>query len=457
MKKIFKIIITCFVFSLMIAPSFAKKIVIKESPFASLIKSSALDKTSTIAMSIKDAKSGNIVYEYNQDKLLHPASTLKMFSVPAALSVLGEDYSFKTQLYVDNSNNLYVKLGADPLLTSANLKNLAKDLRAQGIKNINNIYIDDSIIDNVEWGTGWMWDDETNPHMAKFSAYNLDENLLKITVSKDEAGVSKFQVGNMYPVAVLNKVAGSKVSKVEVNRYNWYSPDIIELKGCVDTPVIVSVPINNMRRYFTYKLAEYLTSNHIKYMSENFTSANVPKDAKLVAETSHSINDVLPLVLKNSNNRAAETLCKVAASKSNNSTGTNELSAKLIKDFYISNGVKSESVLFADASGASRNNLLSVNWMTSSLNSLYALKSFDYIKSNMAQPGDGTMLNRLYDLRGNVWLKTGTLSNISGLTGYVKAKNEKMYSVAILIQNFGNSQTEAKQLEDNIINLIYQL
>ena len=443
--------------AVMVLPTSAKILKDKDPSFDSVIKYSSLDKTSTIAVSVKDAKSGNVVYEYNEHKLLHPASTLKLFSTVPAVEALGQDYSFKTQLFVDKSNNIYIKLGADPLLTSIDLKYLVRNLRTQNLKTVNNIYIDDSIIDNVEWGTGWMWDDEVNPLMPKFSAYNLDDNLLKINVSKTESGVSKIQSGSTYPIAIINKVCVSTISKVAVNRYNWYSPDIIELKGTVNTPVEISVPISNMRRYFTYKLTELLNNDNIKYNSENFVSAIVPSDARLLGEVSHSVKDVVPLVLKNSNNRASETLCKVASAKLYKSTGTNELQTKLIKDFYAINYDNKNQVIIADASGASRNNLISADWMTSSLNKLYSSNSFDYLQNNMAQAGDGTLASRLVDLRGNVWLKTGTLSNISAITGYVKAKNNKMYSVAILIQNYGASKNEAKQIEDNIINLIYQL
>lgn len=458
MKKLLKLLLTCFVLSLFIMPSFAKNLVIKENKFDSLIKASTFNKTSTIAVSIKEVNSGNVEYEYNQDKLLNPASTLKMFSTPVAIDALGNDYCFKTQLYIDKNNNLYIKLGADPLLTSLELKHLIRNLKIQNRKTLNNIYIDDSIIDNIDWGTGWMWDDETNPFMPKFSAYNLDENIFKISVSKDDSGSSsKIVVQGIYPIAVMNNVGVSNISNVVVNRYPWQSPDIIDLKGTINTPLVVSVPISNMRRYFLYRLSEYLTTDNIKYKSENIISCSVPKDAKLIAEVSHSMTAVVPLILKNSNNRASETLNKVAAAKITSATGTNDAIVKMINNFYNKNNISTEKIILADASGASRNDLISVNWMTCALNKIYALPSFAFIQDNMAQPGDGTLSNRLFDLRGNVWLKTGSISNVSGITGYVKAKNNKTYSVAILTQSFKQPQSEIKQLEDSIIKLVYEL
>lgn len=457
MKNLFKLLLTSIVLSLLIVPSFAKN-VIQENKFDTLIKPTALNKTSTIAVSVKEVASGNVVYEYNQDKLLNPASTLKMFTTPVAIDYLGNDYCFKTQLYVDKHNNLYVKLGADPMLTSLDLKRLIRNLKAQNRKKLNNIYIDDSIVDNMDWGIGWMWDDETNPFMPKFSAYNLDDNLFKINVSKDESGTSsKILVQGIYSVAVLNRVAVSNSSNITVNRYNWQSPDIIELSGTVNTPVVVSVPISNMRRYFCYKLSEYLINDGIKYNNENFLGGSVPKNSKLIAEVSHSMTSVVPLILKNSNNKASETLSKVAASKVSNATGTNDAMIKMFYDYYKNHNISTENITLADASGVSRNDLISVDWMSDALNKIYTLPTFEFIQNNMAQPGEGTLNNRLYDLRGNVWLKTGSISNASGITGYVKAKNNKVYSVAILTQNFKQTQSEVKQLEDSIIKLIYEL
>ena len=73
----------------------------------------------------------------------------------------------------------------------------------------------------------------------------------------------------------------------------------------------------------------------------------------------------------------------------------------------------------------------------------------------MAQSGDGTLNNRLYPLRGEVWLKTGSLSNISAIAGYVKSQDGHTYSIVILTQNFIQEQSTVKKFEDEIINIIY--
>ena len=138
---------------------------------------------SAISVSIKDVDTGNCVYSLNSKMPMMPASTLKIVTSSAALDTLGQDYVFSTKLYKSTNNDLYIKLGADPFLTSSDLEQLIDLAKAKNIISPKNIYLDASIFDNVEWGEGWQWDDDLNPLMPKFSAYNLDGNLLRIEIT----------------------------------------------------------------------------------------------------------------------------------------------------------------------------------------------------------------------------------------------------------------------------------
>ncbi len=62
------------------------------------------------------------------------------------------------------------------MLSPVNFKTgiIFKIKRIQSIKG--KLYIDDSAINDIPWGTGWMWDDENNPYMPKYNSYNIDRN-----------------------------------------------------------------------------------------------------------------------------------------------------------------------------------------------------------------------------------------------------------------------------------------
>ena len=100
-----------------------------------IVKNSEISKTTTVAVSLRNLNNGHVVYENESKKLLHPASTLKAFTTPVILNQLGNNYNFKTQIY-RLGNDVYLKLSADPYLTSKDLRSLITSLRGAGIKQI---------------------------------------------------------------------------------------------------------------------------------------------------------------------------------------------------------------------------------------------------------------------------------------------------------------------------------
>ena len=452
MKNLFKIFILISLFIISINSGFA----FQTGKLDKLIKQSNLNEAATVAISVKNVENNNTVYELNSKKLLHPASTLKIFTAYAAFDTLGYEYLFKTQFYKDNQNNLYIKLGADPFLKSSELKAALKTVKDESGSSFKNLYIDDSIIDKEEFAPGWMWDDDTNPYTPKISAYNLDNNLIQVNMSANAEGLAELRPKTTYPASVFSYIkTGGKEDSIDIKRYNWNNPELTEVYGTVTSPKSFNIPISSMRRYFIHNLEKGLEELKLQITSTLYSSKIVPEDAQLITEISHPASKALPLILRNSNNLMAETVFKLAASKKYAATGSEDLACELFKEFYNKNGIETENIIIQDGSGISRKNLVSADWSTSTLNTLYKMKDFEKYKEQMAQPGEGTLSERLFDLRGDVWLKTGSLAKISTLAGYVNSQDGNTYSVTIFIENFIDSPFSIKQFENEIINIIY--
>lgn len=454
MKNLFKTLILVMVFMFTINSSFAFSV----GKLEKMLKKSNLkiEETSTLAISIKNVDTNEVVYEKNQNKLLHPASTLKLFTTYASMDVLGYDYTFKTQFYKDSENNLYIRLGADPLLSATQLKQAIYSLKEAGETSFNNLYFDDSVIDKKEFSSGWMWDDDINPHTPKVSAYNLDGNVVSVDMDANQNGLASTTLKSTYPMSVISYIqTGAKKDYIDIGRYNWTNPEVVEIYANVTSPKSLTIPISSMRRYFIHNLEKAIEDNGIKVKGTSYSSKLLPERATLITEVLNPVAKVVPLSLQNSNNLMSETLYKLAASKKYNATGTTELAAKMFEEFCEKNDIDTKSFVIQDGSGVSRKNLMSVDWMTAALNKLAKRKDFEQFKENMAQTGDGTLSNRLHDLRGEAWLKTGSLSGVSGITGYVKSQDGNTYSIAILVQNFMEEQETIKTFEDEIIKIIY--
>lgn len=452
MRNLFKILTLVMVFMFTVNSSFAFSV----SKLDKLVKKSSLNEGATLAISVKNMKDGSVVYEQNSKKLLHPASTLKIFTAYSSLNSLGSDYAFKTQFLKDSNNNLYIKLGADPLLTSSQLKVAFHKLKESGNTKFNNIYFDDSVLDKKEFATGWMWDDDINPYTPKVSSYNLDGNVVKLDVLKVDDGTILTELKSNYPMSVIANIdINNKKDFVDMNRYNWSNPEVVEIYASLAQPRALTIPISSMRRYFIYNVERAMDDNGISANGTLYASKLTPENAEVITEVVNPINPAIPMMLHNSNNLVAETLFKLAAANNYVATGTDYLGAKLFSEFYKKKGVSTENIIVKDGCGVSRNNLVSVAWMNETLAKLYKDKEFASFKDKMAQPGDGTLSNRLLDLRGEAWLKTGSLANISAISGFVNSQDGNTYAVSMITQNFTEEQPKVKEFEDKIINLIY--
>ncbi len=415
-------------------------------------------KKDTISISIKDTETGKTVYELNEHRLVSPASTQKIVTLAASLWTLGPDYNFATDLYKDTNNNLYLKLGADPYLREKDLKKLMDDAKNKKILTPKNIYIDDYIVDGVTWGEGWQWDDDLNYLMPKFGAYNLDGNLLYIIVAPTEDGspanvYPKF----FYPVTFMNlAVTDSKQENgVAFERNNSISPDILIVRGHVSEIKPYPIPVPNIKRYFRLRLEDAISNAKIEYYGTISQKKLPSENIYIVSSVKHPIKLAVADILKNSNNMAAESVFKIAGGKYVKNTGSVEAAVKMFEAFCKKLDVKADNIKIVDGSGVSKNNLMSADFMTDFLVALSKVPGFEIYKNVLPTSGEGTLENRMLYFKDNLRAKTGTLSDISAITGFITSKSGKTYAFDIMINDAKSSPADKKMLEEYILRAVY--
>ena len=415
-------------------------------------------KKDTISISIKDTETGKTVYELNEHRLVSPASTQKIVTLAASLWTLGPDYNFTTDLYKDTNNNLYLKLGADPYLREKDLKKLMDDAKNKKILTPKNIYIDDYIVDGVTWGEGWQWDDDLNYLMPKFGAYNLDGNLLYIIVAPTEDGspanvYPKF----FYPVTFMNlAVTDSKQENgVAFERNNSISPDILTVRGHVSEIKPYPIPVPNIKRYFRLRLEDAISNAKIEYYGTISQKKLPSENIYIVSSVKHPIKLAVADILKNSNNMAAESVFKIAGGKYVKNTGSVEAAVKMFEAFCKKLDVKADNIKIVDGSGVSKNNLMSADFMTDFLVALSKVPGFEIYKNVLPTSGEGTLENRMLYFKDNLRAKTGTLSDISAITGFITSKSGKTYAFDIMINDAKSSPADKKMLEEYILRAVY--
>ena len=410
-----------------------------------------------ISVSVKDVTSGNLLYELHSNKPMPPASTQKVITASVSTDTLGEDFEFTTSLYKTTNNELQLKLSGDPNLTKGDLSKLLKTAKSKNIVSPKAFYIDDFVMDSIEWGEGWQWDDDLNPLMPKFSSYNLDKNLLTVTI---DPGVSKgapgqIKMNTFYPVTFMNLTTTGAETNIKLAKSNQISPDMITVNGEVSSRISYKFPVNSPKRYFFIKLEEAISSAKIEFY-DGFRQRKTPADnIYLVDEIKHPITPVLLDIFKNSNNMAAETVFKVAGGKFVNNTGALKNSLKMFDEYCRKNGLKNENIKIVDGSGVSKNNLMTADFMTDFLLLQAKREDFENYMKLFPTAGEGTLQNRMLYFKDTLYAKTGTLTDISAICGYIKTRNGNIVAFDIMINDPKSSSSAKKTTEEQIIRAIY--
>jgi len=402
---------------------------------------------SAVAISIKEISNKKNTYGHLKDTPMNAASVQKIVTFIPSLETLGKDYEFTTKLYKNTDNDMIIKLGADPYLMTSDLSELMK----KSPKQIKSFHIDDSIVDANEWGEGWQWDDDLNPLMPKFGAYNLDKNLLKITITPNskKGAPADISVERNYPLSFMNLVTTGSPTRVKLERKNYISPDTITATGTVDKMVNINVPINHPRRYFIMRMEDIVASEKIEYWGDYKRKALPENDYKEIAKISHPISLAARDVLKNSNNTVSETTFKLAGNKYSTDSGSIENAFEMFADYCQKRNIDTQNIKLADASGTSKNNSLTADFITE-----FLIKS-EFDKTYLPTAGEGTLKNRMLYLKDKVYAKTGTLTNVSAIAGFVTTRKGNEYVFCVITNDAKSTASNKKLFEDYLIRAIY--
>ena len=445
-----KIIIGLFISILMAMPSFANEI-------DRYIRQTDFELQSTVSVYIQDEKSGNTLYKKNEQKLLNPASMLKTLTFGISYLVLGADYKFETALYKDSSNNIYVKLGADTLLSQGDLNNLFKEFKERfDVSKINNIYIDDTIIDKTPYPISWM-EEDVWPYSRAISPYIIDKNLTDILIKRSSLATKVEIIQNdEYKIPAINELKladnDSQIQDIKLVRVWGEDKNIVNFQGTVSKDEILKLPVLRPDINFNIKLKKAMLKNGIKYPKTVLT-ASMPLNTVKVASVYHTIEELSKEILYNSDNFTSEVVSKVAAAKYINYAhpATFEDEINMFND-YLKNQ-QTEGIKIADSSGVSRYNLVTSEFISNFLAELFNKTN---LKSLMATPPTGTLKDRLLFLKDNLRAKTGTLSKMSSITGGLKTEKGNNVIFSIIVQNSPKRKAVLKNFENTIIGIIYK-
>jgi serine-type D-Ala-D-Ala carboxypeptidase/endopeptidase (penicillin-binding protein 4) len=465
----FRLLFLCLLYSFSIFPQTDYSVV--QQNIEELLKDPFFT-SSGISISVYDLTEDQVVYELETEKLLRPASNMKILTSAAALLFLDE-YSFRTSLHYTGSivnetlyGDLYIRGGCDPDFTSRDLDSLVSVLADNDIDEISGgIYIDTSMKDSLFWGNGWMWDDDPSTDAPYLSALNIDDNAIRVLVNPGKlnspAEVSTEPATNF--VSVINQTTTTRenLPALYITREWMNRTNNIIVQGKVDpydTEYTERVNIFGPENYFMHLFFEKLADRRIK--SEGiFKQEKVPSRAYNLFTYERPLDSVIVNLNKISDNLSAEMVLYALAEKYYGSPARAKDGLRMVDSMITLAGRNSVDYVLADGSGVSHYNLISTGLVNDILKYFYKNHPVLYEKlyNSFPEAGiDGTLRTRMRKTAAekNVHAKTGTLSGVSSLSGYLNTRKGNLVSFSIFIQNFRNPAASARIFQDRICDIL---
>lgn len=422
----------------------------------------SLFQTCLFSIQIEDLTAKKTLYKKNEKILLHPASNMKILTSAAGLMYLTPDYEFKTDLYYDGYissdtlyGNIFVAGGCDPDLNTSDLYTFVDAIKILNINVINgNIYIDVSFKDSLYWGSGWMWDDDPSSDAPYLSALNINDNCVNV-IYDCNGKIITIDPSTKY----VNVIRQETDDEITIDR-NWLQKEnTIIIKGKDDKKKYAAkVNVLNPELYFLKVFLEVMDSNQIK-VAGNLEIKNLTGNEKLLSTFSRKYSDVIFNLNKESDNLSAEMVLYALAEKFYGKPANAKNGIKAIEKMIKSVGLEPKGYRLVDGSGVSHYNLVSAELLVAVLKYLYEQKPelYKILYNSFPIAGiDGTLEFRMRNslAQNNVHAKTGTLSGVSSLSGYVTNKKKHKIAFSIIMQNYVGSSSKAKELEDEICKIL---
>ena len=414
----------------------------------SIFSSAAIDHAFW-AVSVESLKQDGALFRLNAERMQTPASTQKVITSAVAAERLGWDFRYTTRIYAtgplssggDLDGDLVIVSDGDPTINARHADRVgafdawAKQLFEKGVRRVGGQLIgDDNAFAEPGWGFGWAWDDLSLGYGAAVGALQYNENQVELLIGPglDAGGRAIISVsppgsGIILDHAVTTAAEGQP-SRVSIERVP--GSNIVRVSGqvAIGSPAISELAaVPNPTLMYLNALREALARNGI-FVGGNpldIDDARIKPDyAKatlLLEDRSPTLDAVIDVCLKWSRNEYAETMLRSLAPPGTEATA--EAGLAVVTETLTKWGVKPELYIARDGSGLSRNDYLAPDALTGVLTNIWKdARHREKFQATLPQSGQsGTLANRMKSTpaAGRVWAKTGSMSNVRSMSGYV--------------------------------------
>jgi D-alanyl-D-alanine carboxypeptidase/D-alanyl-D-alanine-endopeptidase (penicillin-binding protein 4) len=460
------------------APAAAPKTVAELQTRISQILAKPELAPATIGVKVSSLDSGRVLFEANADKLLRPASNMKIYTIAAALDRLSPDYHFITSVYAAARpdatgvirGDLRIYGRGDPSFAARfnngdyfkTIDDLAARIVAAGVKRVEGDLVgDETYFTGPKYGAGWEWEDLTWYYGAEVTPLTVNDNALDLFI-KPAATVGEPAVITTGPpdplLTVVNRVTTSaRGVRRDISIHRGLNDNTITITGTIpldDRGYTGGIGISHPALLFVYLLRNSLAQKGVVITGKSrvtgvnpFSSVSPPAVAQeeLVTFQSPPFSLVAAQTLKPSQNLYTELILRTLGKVSPpppvpipNAT-SEDLGIEAVKTFLKTAGIRPEALVLDDGSGLSRNDMITADASVTLLTFMSKHRYANVFRDALPIAGvDGTLRNRFKSTpaENNLRAKTGSLSSAASLSGYVTTAAGEKLAFSIMVNNY---------------------
>jgi D-alanyl-D-alanine carboxypeptidase/D-alanyl-D-alanine-endopeptidase (penicillin-binding protein 4) len=429
---------------------------------------------SAVGLYVHDVTASRPIVAHGAERAFNPASTMKLVTTYGALELLGPAYTWNTEIYVAGAlenetltGDLVIKGYGDPKLGFENFWRMLRSLRARGIRDIRgDVILDRTHFAAEDYDPASFDEQPLRPYNTGPDALLINFKVVMIDFVPTTDGVRLITEPVLPTLQIVNNVLVD-----DAPCGDWLSRLKIESEGSSDSARLIIG--GTYARDCGERTRSFSLLSHRAYVAGLFTQlwtdlggtvsgavrdGQLPPGARLVLSTqSDALAEVVRDINKYSNNVMARQLFLTLGAFGEGAPGTVEKARNTIRQWLTQKGIAMPELALDNGSGLSRIERISAKSMGELL--LAAFRSAvmpEFLASLPVVAADGTMRKRLSNagVAGQAHIKTGTLSSVRAIAGYVlDARGRRV--VVVFIVNHANA-ANAQAAQDALLGWVYR-
>jgi D-alanyl-D-alanine carboxypeptidase/D-alanyl-D-alanine-endopeptidase (penicillin-binding protein 4) len=428
-----------------------------------------------VSIAVMDPETGKSIYARNEKLGLNAASNVKIVTESAALALLGPEFRWKTTVLGASEGgrvisagelrgDLFVKTSGDPTLSTQDLNALAADLAAIGLRKVRGgLVIDSTAFDSATVAPSFDQKNDSAAFRAPSSAASLNSNVVTVIITPAPIAGAPARVV-VEPSSAACVLSGTVTTATKAPA----TPEVetadggngqtrITVAGRIllgSEPRVIQRRVITPESYFAQTFKQLLNKRGIT-VDKPVRIAAAPKEGLRVLATHES--PALAVVVhdlgKRSSNFAAEQLLRTLGAEISGRPGTWQKGLDAVARYLEAAGIPRASYVMKNGSGLYDSNRFSAEQMVLVLRA--ATRDFriasEFLASLAVGGADGTLAHRMAGSAADRYVraKTGTLANVSCLSGLVGAPTTKPLIFSILVNDVP-SPTAARAVQDRV-------